>query len=182
MNEAMKRLLSSDVAPVDEGASLQGERGELQARNPPFGALLQRGDVLGWKVQTHAVGEELGRLGRGEAEVGRGTRPVGPGRAGGPTAARDLRESPRRGVAVTAGVRPRTRGPALRPVIRSGGSRRGRGRQETGARRSRSASAVRTGSSWGGSGGRGGRGGPPASRSGATVSKAAARYARKRAR
>ena len=50
---------------------MQGERGQLQAGDPAFGALLQCGDVLGWKIQAHVPVEELGRLGRGEAEVGR---------------------------------------------------------------------------------------------------------------
>ena len=64
------------VAPgegLDELAGLlpspEGDRGKLQARGPALCAGFQRGHVVRWKVQTHGLVEELGRLGSREAKI-----------------------------------------------------------------------------------------------------------------
>ena len=50
---------------------LHGERRQLQAGDPAFGAGLQGGDVLRREVEAHHPVEELGGFGGGEAQVGR---------------------------------------------------------------------------------------------------------------
>src|SRR4029453_15536527 len=59
--------------PIDATAfwdAAEGECGELQARDPAFGALFECLHVGGGEVQAHHPVEELLRLRRGEAEGG----------------------------------------------------------------------------------------------------------------
>ena len=65
VNASMKSATSGLV-----GIAAQRERGELEAGDPAFGALLERVHVGGVEVQAHRLVEELPRLIRGEAEVG----------------------------------------------------------------------------------------------------------------
>ena len=48
----------------------QGQRGELKAGDPAFGALLEGIDLCGIEVQAHPLVQELLRLSGGEAQVG----------------------------------------------------------------------------------------------------------------
>ena len=50
--------------------SLQGERGQLQAGNPAFGAVFQGGDVRRREVEAHHRVEKSGGFGGGETQVG----------------------------------------------------------------------------------------------------------------
>ena len=50
--------------------SLHGERGQLQAGNPAFGAGFQGGDVFRREIQAHHPVEKFGGFGGGEAQVG----------------------------------------------------------------------------------------------------------------
>ena len=51
-------------------APLHGEGRQVQAGNPALGARFQGGHLGGGKAQPHHLVEELGRLVRGEAQVG----------------------------------------------------------------------------------------------------------------
>ena len=44
--------------------ALQGQRGQLQARNPAFGAVFQGGDVVRREVEAHHLIEKFGGFGR----------------------------------------------------------------------------------------------------------------------
>ena len=50
--------------------SLQGQRGQVQAGNPAFGAPFQGGDVLSFEGETHPLGEKLRGFGSGKPQVG----------------------------------------------------------------------------------------------------------------
>ena len=58
------------MKPAVSVMSLHGERGQLQAGDPAFGAGFQRGDVFRREAQTHHLVEKLGGFGGGEAQVG----------------------------------------------------------------------------------------------------------------
>ena len=55
---------------ADVGASLHGERGQLECGDPAFGPAFQRGDVVGGEVETGDVVEVGGDFVGGEAQVG----------------------------------------------------------------------------------------------------------------
>ena len=50
--------------------SLHGNRGQLQAGNPAFGARFQGGDVFRREVEAHHLVEKSGGFGGGKAQVG----------------------------------------------------------------------------------------------------------------
>ena len=63
----------SSECPDEPGnilVALHGERGQLQAGNPAFGAVFQRGDIFRREVQAHHLVEKFGGFGGGKAQVG----------------------------------------------------------------------------------------------------------------
>ena len=53
--------------PRDIGSALQRERGQLQASNPAFRAMLERRNGLGRQVQSHHGLQKRARLGGSKA-------------------------------------------------------------------------------------------------------------------